>query len=305
MRFAAARWAMIFPAAVEPVKPVRKRAKLFTTLHDLMLDRHAEALDLIQFETGKSRLHALEEILDGVGSTLYYARRAPKLLAPKRRAGAIPLFTQTREVYHPKGVVTTITPWNYPLALTMDVVPALLAGNAVVHKPDNETALSSLWPRMLLIEAGLPADLWQVTLGGPADIGNTLIDNADFVAPQPMSRSLSTEREPPNASGRAFPLGNLDQRLPGKGSGGSAIHCQTSRRYRRERLVGHSVGRCSTSVIFYSWIPARQQRVGMVAGVMGWDIGLVPECLCCSPPRCQTGVISEMRQPPRCSTRCG
>ncbi|MGV9614509.1 succinic semialdehyde dehydrogenase [Nocardia xishanensis] len=161
--------------------PVKQRAALFLKLHDLMLDRQSEGLDIVQLETGKSRMHALEELMDGVGSTLYFARRAPRLLAPKRRAGALPLLTQTREGYHPKGVVTTITPWNYPLSLTMDVVPALLAGNAVVHKPDTQTALSSLWPRMLLLEAGLPADLWQVVIGDPADIGDTLIDNADFV----------------------------------------------------------------------------------------------------------------------------
>jgi succinate-semialdehyde dehydrogenase/glutarate-semialdehyde dehydrogenase len=91
-------------------------------------------------------------------------------------------LTQARECYQPKGVVATITPWNYPLGLAMDVIPALLAGNAVVHKPDTGTALSSLWPRMQLIEAGLPAELWQVVLGDPSEIGNSLIDNADFVA---------------------------------------------------------------------------------------------------------------------------
>lgn len=53
----------------------------------------------------------------------------------------------------------------------MDVIPALLAGNAVVHKPDNQTALSSLWARALLQELGLPADLWQVVLGRSKVVG--------------------------------------------------------------------------------------------------------------------------------------
>lgn len=159
----------------------RERAKPFLRLFDLMLSRQAEGLDLLQHETGKTRLHAFEEILDGATSTLYYGRQAPKLLRGTRRAGALPVLTRTITTPQPKGVVTTITPWNYPLALTMDVVPALLAGNAVVHKPDNQTALSSLWPRALLIEAGLPADLWQVVLGDPAVIGDALIDDADYV----------------------------------------------------------------------------------------------------------------------------
>ena len=161
--------------------PVRRRVKPFLRLFDMMLARQSEALDLLQRETGKARLHAFEEILDGAMSTLYYARKAPGLLRGNRRAGALPMLTRTVETPQPKGVVATITPWNYPLALTMDVVPALLAGNAVVHKPDNQTALSSLWPRALLVEAGLPQQLWQVVLGEPGDIGNTLIDEADYV----------------------------------------------------------------------------------------------------------------------------
>src|SRR5207249_3389038 len=101
------------------------------------LDRRAEILDIVQLETGKARRHALEEVLDVAGCALYYARRAPRLLAPKHRQGAFPLATRVREHRRPKGVVGLISPWNYPLSLGVtDVVPALLAGNAVVHKPD-------------------------------------------------------------------------------------------------------------------------------------------------------------------------
>lgn len=162
--------------------PAVDRARIFLHAHGLMTKRQDEVLDLIQLETGKGRLHAYEEFLDGAGSTLYYARKAPALLRTRRRAGAFPVFTQTSELHHPRGVVTTISPWNYPFALSMDVVPALLAGNAVVHKPDNQTPLSSIWARSLLVEAGMPQDVWQVVLGDPADIGDALIDQADFVA---------------------------------------------------------------------------------------------------------------------------
>jgi aldehyde dehydrogenase (NAD+)/succinate-semialdehyde dehydrogenase/glutarate-semialdehyde dehydrogenase len=175
--FLAARHAQRSWAATPPAK----RVKPFLRLADLLLSRQDEGLDLLQQQTGKARLHAFEEIIDAMTSTLYYARKAPQLLKPARRPGALPGFTRTYEYAHPKGVVATITPWNYPVALAMDVIPALLAGNAIVHKPDNQTALSSLWPRALLIEAGLRPELWQVVLGDPAQIGDTLIDNADFV----------------------------------------------------------------------------------------------------------------------------
>jgi acyl-CoA reductase-like NAD-dependent aldehyde dehydrogenase len=75
-----------------------------------------------------------------------------------------------------------ITPWNYPLTLPLsDAIPALLAGNGVVLKPDHQTPFSALSALKLLIEAGLPRDLFQVVIGDGATVGGAIIDNADFV----------------------------------------------------------------------------------------------------------------------------
>ena len=57
----------------------------------------------------------------------------------------------------PKGVVGVISPWNYPFTMALcDGLPALLAGNAVVAKPDAQTMLSALLGAQLLEEAGFP-----------------------------------------------------------------------------------------------------------------------------------------------------
>ncbi|GAA3444098.1 succinic semialdehyde dehydrogenase [Planomonospora venezuelensis] len=163
--------------------PVRERVRPFLRLHDALLDRREEILDVVQWETGKARRHAFEEVLDVAGCTLYYARRAPGLLEPRRRSGIFPLATRVVETRHPKGVVALISPWNYPLSLGVtDVVPALLAGNAVVHKPDTQTALSTLWTIDLLAALGMPREIWQVVLGDPAEVGDPLLDDADYVA---------------------------------------------------------------------------------------------------------------------------
>ncbi|WP_036328400.1 succinic semialdehyde dehydrogenase [Microbispora sp. ATCC PTA-5024] len=177
--YAAARAAQEAWAAL----PVRERVAPFLRLHDAMIDRRRELLDIVQWETGKARRHANEELLDVVGCTLYFARRAARLLESKRRQGIFPVATRVTELRHPKGAVAVITPWNYPLALGVtDVVPALIAGNAVVHKPDAQTPLSTLWTIDLLAELGMPRDIWQVVIGDPADIGDALIDGADYVA---------------------------------------------------------------------------------------------------------------------------
>ncbi len=86
------------------------------------------------------------------------------------------------EVRHPKGVVGVISPWNYPLTLAVsDAIPALLAGNAVVLKPDLQTPFSALWAADLLSEAGLPHGLYAVVLGDGPVIGPEVVDRADYV----------------------------------------------------------------------------------------------------------------------------
>ncbi|WP_156758202.1 succinic semialdehyde dehydrogenase [Actinokineospora pegani] len=163
--------------------PVEERAKVFLRLHDLLLAHQDEALDIMQVETGKSRMDAYDEIAVTAMAAAYYGRKAPKLLAPKRKAGALPVLTRTTEVRHPKGVISMISPWNYPLALTgLDAIPALAAGNALVQKPDNQTALSALWIQELAEKAGLPAEVWQIVLGRGSKIGKALMEEGDYLA---------------------------------------------------------------------------------------------------------------------------
>ncbi len=172
-RVAQERWA---------ATPVAERCRIMLRLHDLVLDRQHEILDLMQAENGKTRRDAFLEVSDIAITARYYARTAPGLLADRRRRGAIPGLTRTTEVRHPKGVVAIISPWNYPLSMAAsDAIPALLAGNAVVQKPDTQTALSALWALEIAREAGLPADVWQMVVGRGRDIGGTIVDNADYV----------------------------------------------------------------------------------------------------------------------------
>ena len=162
--------------------PVRERCRIVLRLHDLVLQRQDEIMDLVQAENGKARRDAFLEVADVANTARYYARRAPGLVRARRRTGLLPGLTAARELHHPKGVVAVVSPWNYPLALAAgDTIPALLAGNAVVQKPDNQTALTALWVLALAREAGVPGDVWQMVLGSGAVIGDALIDNADYL----------------------------------------------------------------------------------------------------------------------------
>ncbi|HET6504050.1 MAG TPA: succinic semialdehyde dehydrogenase [Amycolatopsis sp.] len=163
-------------------RPAAERQRVLARLYDLILRRQDEILDLVQLEAGKARIDAFDEVSATALVAGFYGRHSARILAPKRVAGAFPFLTTARELRHPKGVVGIISPWNYPLALTaMDVFPALVAGNAVVQKPDNQTALSALWLHELAEEAGLPAGVWRIVLGRGSQIGDALVGEPDYL----------------------------------------------------------------------------------------------------------------------------
>jgi acyl-CoA reductase-like NAD-dependent aldehyde dehydrogenase len=163
-------------------RPFADRAAIFLRFHDLLLTRQNEALDLIQMESGKARAHAFEEILDTAVVARYYARRAKKFLRPRRRKGALPLLTRTRELRVPLGVVGFITPWNFPLTLGItDAIAALLAGNAAIVKPDPQASFTALWAANLLRESGLPENVLSIVTGDGPVAGQALVDRADYI----------------------------------------------------------------------------------------------------------------------------
>ncbi len=165
--------------AVEP----KQRSKVLFRLHDLLLQEQNRMMDIIQSETGKSRAHAFEEIAGALAALRYYAKQAPGLLRRRRTNSGVPWLLRTWEERTPVGVVGVITPWNYPLALTMlDVIPALAAGNSVVQKADNQTAQTTKFAAELGLRAGIPELVWQVVHGDPTTVGNALVDSADYIA---------------------------------------------------------------------------------------------------------------------------
>jgi succinate-semialdehyde dehydrogenase/glutarate-semialdehyde dehydrogenase len=163
--------------------PPAERGKIAYRLVDAVIARQDELMDVLQRETGKSRAHAFEEITGALAAISYYAKTSPKLLKRKKVRGGVPLLITAYTEPAPVGVVGIVTPWNYPLALTMmDVVPALLAGNSVVQKADNQTAKTVKLARDIAVAVGIPEKVWQVVHGDPTEVGNAVTDNADYMA---------------------------------------------------------------------------------------------------------------------------
>ncbi|WP_028045003.1 succinic semialdehyde dehydrogenase [Cellulomonas sp. URHE0023] len=163
-------------------RPLKDRTAVLSRVHDLILERQSDVLDLIQLESGKARVSAFEEIADIANIARHYSLRAGRYLAPRRVAGIIPGLTTTRVLRHPVGVVGIVAPWNFPLTLTLgDVLPALVAGNAVILRPDPQTSLTSLWTVELLEEAGVPDGLFQVVVGD-GSIGAAVTEHVDHLS---------------------------------------------------------------------------------------------------------------------------
>jgi len=174
-RIAQQRWAAGVPLA--------DRGAIVLRFASLVLKHKARVLDVVQWETGKSRVHAGVELLGLPAVAVHYAGHASAYLAETRPPSGVPGLVRTRVTRHPKGLVGVIAPWNYPLFLAVgDVIPALLAGNAVLSKADSQAPLSLLAARSLAREAGLPDEVWQVVAGRGSAIGPALLDEVDHLA---------------------------------------------------------------------------------------------------------------------------
>ncbi|MBN2973176.1 trifunctional transcriptional regulator/proline dehydrogenase/L-glutamate gamma-semialdehyde dehydrogenase [Roseomonas aeriglobus] len=143
------------------------RAEMLDRAADAMQARMPQLLALIVREAGKSLPNAIAEVREAIDFLRYYAEQARSTLGVGHR---------------PLGVVTCISPWNFPLAIfTGQVAAALVAGNAVLAKPAEETPLIAAQGVALLHEAGVPADVLQLVPGDGA-IGAALV-----AAPETMA----------------------------------------------------------------------------------------------------------------------
>jgi succinate-semialdehyde dehydrogenase/glutarate-semialdehyde dehydrogenase len=179
------------------------RAAVLQRLLEQFVTRQDEVVEAVVAETGKARAEAVSmEVFAPCDAIHYYAKHAGRILAPQKRRihGVLGLAKKLRVIYEPLGVVGLITPWNGPVALS--VVPlaqALMAGNAVVHKPSEVTPFSAGVVKRFTETAGFPPDLYQV-LQGDGQTGAALVEaGVDKIA---FTGSVATGRAVAAACGR-------------------------------------------------------------------------------------------------------
>jgi succinate-semialdehyde dehydrogenase/glutarate-semialdehyde dehydrogenase len=158
--------------------PIEERCQRILHFRDAMVERSEEIVDLLVRECGKPRHEALlHEVMPVADFATYFAKVAPRVLAPREISLHLMKHRKSYIRYAPRGVIGVISPWNYPFQLPLrDVLLAVLAGNAVVLKPSEVTPLIALKAKDVWDHAGLPEDLFQVCTGLGAT-GAALIDS--------------------------------------------------------------------------------------------------------------------------------
>jgi acyl-CoA reductase-like NAD-dependent aldehyde dehydrogenase len=168
------------------------RARLLERWADELWRNRDALIEIIRRETGKNETGALLEIIVLDAVIDYYAHHAPRLLRPQRRRTMFPIIQSAHVYYQPYGVVGFITPWNYPyLNAYLDLVPALVAGNAVLLKPSEITPFTALRVAEAAYRAGIPADALQV-ITGDGRTGAAVVDVVDYIA---VTGSTATGRK--------------------------------------------------------------------------------------------------------------
>jgi acyl-CoA reductase-like NAD-dependent aldehyde dehydrogenase len=154
-----------------------ERSSILYKAHSLLAERHEEMAGAISSESGKPIREARGEVDRGLFTLLFSAEEAHRLHGDEVPMDAHPgaRGKTGMTIREPLGVIAAITPFNFPLNLSLHKIgPAIAAGNTIVHKPASSTPISALLLATIFRDAGLPAGALNVITGPGGTIGDAL-----------------------------------------------------------------------------------------------------------------------------------
>ena len=167
------------------------RNEVLLSVADKLEEEKAKFVYLLMHEAGKTLEDAIDEIREAIDFLRYYSHQALNL-APSSQRG--PTGEDNILDFEPKGTVLCISPWNFPLAITIgQISAALAAGNTVISKPSEHTSIIAFEAMKLFFDQGLPDDALHLFLG-QGELGRAIILNQaiDLVA---FTGSLQTAKD--------------------------------------------------------------------------------------------------------------
>lgn len=160
--------------------PVGDRVAILGRWLEIMLAEQDELAQLVSKEGGKPVAEArLVDVFPGLETLKHFRDHAEEMLAFRPVETEQLLFRHWKAGYRfdPLGVMSVITPWNYPVGIPMaEIVPALVAGNTLVFKPASATVLTGLMLGDMARRAGLPPGVLN-TVALPGSATNALLDD--------------------------------------------------------------------------------------------------------------------------------
>lgn len=156
--------------------PAPKRADVLWKAMRGMEARKQELAEMLTREEGKILRESLGEVQKTINVLEFIAGEGRRMGGVTRPSEMPNTFCYTVRV--PLGVVSLITPWNFPVAIpAWKIAPAILAGNTAVFKPATLTPGTAVMLMEIFEEAGLPAGVVNLVLGSGAEVGDELINN--------------------------------------------------------------------------------------------------------------------------------
>jgi acyl-CoA reductase-like NAD-dependent aldehyde dehydrogenase len=154
------------------------RAKILREVGDMILQREQALAEMESLENGKPYAQALAEIRGAADLWQYAATLARNLHGDSYNTlGENTMGVVLRD---PIGVVSIITPWNFPFLIVSQKLPfALAAGCTTVVKPAEVTSGTTVMLGQILIDAGMPAGVVNILVGPGSVIGDVMVTHAD------------------------------------------------------------------------------------------------------------------------------
>ena len=156
--------------------PAPQRGDILRKAGDALVDRKSELTELLTDEEGKTHAEAGGEVQRAIDIFHYYAQKTRDMGGSVKSASGPNKNLYT--IREPVGVVSLITPWNYPIAIpAWKLAPALAAGNTVAIKPASIAAGPAHAIIEALDEAGIPDGVVNFVTGPGSEVGTELATN--------------------------------------------------------------------------------------------------------------------------------
>jgi len=158
-------------------------------------ERHIELAAVVSLETGKTRVESIAEVQEAIDLIETYCAAIEAAGGFTSPLEGLTAAERNIETLRPYGVFGVIVPFNFPVALAVNMLSAaLIAGNTVVVKPSQATPWTGALLGEALLAGGLPPGAFNLVHGGP-NTGRALVggdvDGIAFTGSVPVGREIA------------------------------------------------------------------------------------------------------------------